>query len=55
MWPRSNPSGWRRYAYLWAVPNGGHKPDLVFADTHAGAFAKTALEFLNGDWREVVL
>ena len=42
-------------SYLWVIPNGGHKPDRVFAEAHASAFAKTALEFLNGDWGEVVL
>jgi pimeloyl-ACP methyl ester carboxylesterase len=38
------------HAYLWVVPNGQHKPDRVFAEPHTDAFAKTALEFLNGDW-----
>jgi pimeloyl-ACP methyl ester carboxylesterase len=42
-------------SYLWVIPNGGHKPDWVFAETHAGAFAKRVLEFLNDDWGEVVL
>lgn len=43
------------HAYLWIIPNGGHQPDWVFADAHAGAFAKRVLEFLNGDWGEVVM
>jgi pimeloyl-ACP methyl ester carboxylesterase len=38
------------HSYLWVVPNGEHKPDRVFAEPHTDAFAKTALEFLNGDW-----
>jgi pimeloyl-ACP methyl ester carboxylesterase len=38
------------HAYLWVIPNGGHKLDRVFADAHVGAFTQTALEFLNGDW-----
>jgi len=42
------------HSYLWIVPNGGHKPDRVFAEAHAGAFAQAALEFLNGEWGEVV-
>jgi pimeloyl-ACP methyl ester carboxylesterase len=35
-------------SYLWVVPNGGHGP--VFGD-RAPQFAKTAVEFLRGDWR----
>jgi pimeloyl-ACP methyl ester carboxylesterase len=42
-------------SYLWVVPNGGHKPDRVFADAHAGAFAKTALDFRMATGGEVVL
>lgn len=40
------------HSYLWVVPNGTHKPDWVFAEAHAGAFAKAALEFLSGAWDE---
>jgi len=42
-------------SYLWVIPDGGHMPDWVFAEAHTGAFAKTVLEFLNGEWGEVVL
>jgi pimeloyl-ACP methyl ester carboxylesterase len=37
-------------SYLWVIPNGLHRPEWVFGEAHAGAFAKAALEFLNGDW-----
>ena len=40
------------HAYLWVIPNGGHWPDRVFAEPHADAFAKTALEFQSGDWEK---
>lgn len=34
-------------AYLWVVPNGGHVP---LRGPHQTPFAKTAMEFLNGNW-----
>ena len=40
------------HSYLWVIPNGGHKPDRVFADAHVDAFTQTALEFLSGAWDE---
>jgi pimeloyl-ACP methyl ester carboxylesterase len=36
------------HSYLWIVPNGGHGP--IFGNMAAG-FAKTALAFLNGEWK----
>ena len=36
-------------SHLWVIPNGGHGP--IFGDM-AGAFANTALAFLNGEWTQ---
>jgi pimeloyl-ACP methyl ester carboxylesterase len=36
------------HSYLWIFPNGGHVPIRRDPD----AFAKTALEFLRGDWEK---
>jgi hypothetical protein len=36
------------HAYLWVVPNGGHVP---LRGLHQAPFAKTAMEFLIGNWR----
>ena len=36
-------------SHLWIVPNGGHGP--IFGEM-AGPFARTALAFLDGEWKE---